>query len=37
MSNYDKWLLDMADDYLSGRDEVIDEPDYGGIEEWEDE
>jgi len=33
MSDYDKWLLDMADDHETGRDE----PDYGGIEEWEDE
>lgn len=33
MSDYDKWLLDMADDYMSGRNES----DYNGIEEWEDE
>ena len=33
MSDYDKWLLDMADEYETGRDE----PEYNGIEEWEDE
>ena len=33
MSDYDKWLLDMADEYETGHDE----PEYDGIEEWEDE
>ena len=37
MSDYDKWLLDLADDHETGRDVAINEPDYGGIEEWEDE
>jgi len=33
MSDYDKWLLDMADDHETSHDES----EYNGIEEWEDE
>lgn len=33
MSDYDKWLLDMADEHETGHDD----PEYNGIEEWEDE